>query len=394
MACPTRQRISLLALLAVSLLFCAVAAPARAVEVAALDLDQGQTSVANIASDRQWATLFTAQASGPLSRVSVPINAPSWGTEPVTVELVDVTPDNKPGAVLASGTIPRSAIATADEWGWWGHRTDVVLSPARSLVWGARYGIVLRTGSPFYYFMAGSPGGQVDGLIGEAFTCCGFDWRGPHTGVAFKVWVEHPDESAPFITIASPVDGATVQPGAELFAAFSCVDDPDGSGVAGCTATLDGAPIGNGARLPTAAYGGHTLVVTATDNAGNVATASSRYGVAWPFGGFYAPVNAAPTVNVVQAGAAVPLKFSLGGDRGLGVLDGAPAVRTVSCDSGAESDVLEETAAESRSGLSYDAGADRYLYVWKTAKEWAGTCRRFDLRLADGSVHSAVFRMR
>lgn len=69
-------------------------------------------------------------------------------------------------------------------------------------------------------------------------------------------------------------------------------------------------------------------------------------------------------------------------------------MRTVSCATGAAADVLEETAAESRSGLTYDAAGGRYHYVWKTAKEWAGTRRRFDLRLADGSVHSAVFRMR
>ena len=115
---------------------------------------------------------------------------------------------------------------------------------------------------------------------------------------------------------------------------------------------------------------------------------------AWPFDGFYAPVNPEPTVNVVNAGAAVPFKFSLGEDRGLAILAATPASQLVSCDGSAASDVLEETVAASQSGLSYDLLANRYQYVWKTEKEMAGTCRRFLLRLADGTTHSALFRMR
>jgi hypothetical protein len=114
----------------------------------------------------------------------------------------------------------------------------------------------------------------------------------------------------------------------------------------------------------------------------------------WPFAGFFSPVNAAPTVNVVNAGSAVPIKFSLGGDRGPDVLAGTPGSQRVSCDPDASTDVLEETAAESQSGLSYDPATDRYAYVWKTSKDQAGTCRRFVLRLADGSSHTALFRMR
>jgi hypothetical protein len=35
-----------------------------------------------------------------------------------------------------------------------------------------------------------------------------------------------------------------------------------------------------------------------------------------------------------------------------------------------------------------------YVYGWRTANTWAGTCRRFELRLNDGTstVHSADFR--
>ena len=114
----------------------------------------------------------------------------------------------------------------------------------------------------------------------------------------------------------------------------------------------------------------------------------------WPFDGFRSPVNAEPTVNVVNAGSAVPLKFSLGEDRGLGVLAATPASQQVPCEPGVPSDLIEETVAASRSGLTYDPFQDEYAYVWKTDRDMAGTCRRFVLRLADGSTHTALFRMR
>ena len=40
----------------------------------------------------------------------------------------------------------------------------------------------------------------------------------------------------------------------------------------------------------------------------------------------------------------------------------------------------------------YDATAGQYVYVWKTDKLWAGTCRQFSVKLADGSVRSAQFK--
>jgi hypothetical protein len=47
---------------------------------------------------------------------------------------------------------------------------------------------------------------------------------------------------------------------------------------------------------------------------------------AYAFGGFLRPLAAAPTVNVLAAGRAVPLKFSLGGDHGLDIFQpGYPA---------------------------------------------------------------------
>ena len=43
------------------------------------------------------------------------------------------------------------------------------------------------------------------------------------------------------------------------------------------------------------------------------------------------------------------------------------------------------------SSLSYDAAIDQYVYVWKTDKGWAGTCRQLIVQLIDGTAHVAHF---
>jgi hypothetical protein len=45
------------------------------------------------------------------------------------------------------------------------------------------------------------------------------------------------------------------------------------------------------------------------------------------------------------------------------------------------------------SSLSYDAATDRYNYVWKTDKAWAGTCRQLVMKLTDGTEYKANFRL-
>ena len=51
-------------------------------------------------------------------------------------------------------------------------------------------------------------------------------------------------------------------------------------------------------------------------------------------------------------------------------------------------DAVEETVTAGGSSLSYDAGADQYVYTWKTSKSWAGKCYRFELGLDDDTSHT------
>lgn len=109
--------------------------------------------------------------------------------------------------------------------------------------------------------------------------------------------------------------------------------------------------------------------------------------------GFFAPVETAPTVNLLQPGAAVPLKFRLGGDAGLDVLAAtSPASVPIACQSSAAVAAMTDASTAQSAALAYDAIADQYILVWKTSKTWSGTCRRLVLTLRDGQVLSADFR--
>ena len=97
----------------------------------------------------------------------------------------------------------------------------------------------------------------------------------------------------------------------------------------------------------------------------------------------------------VRAGSAVPVKFNLGGAQGLAIFaPGFPVSREVVCGTMDNVGDGSPTANPGNSGLSYDAGSQQYTYVWKTKREWGGTCRVLTVQLVDGPMHDAYFQFR
>jgi hypothetical protein len=76
------------------------------------------------------------------------------------------------------------------------------------------------------------------------------------------------DKVPPTISVTSPVPGGLYGLGAPVASSFSCGDDY--SGVGSCAGA---------STLTTSSIGGKTLVVTATDVAGNVTTVSVPYSI-------------------------------------------------------------------------------------------------------------------
>jgi hypothetical protein len=118
--------------------------------------------------------------------------------------------------------------------------------------------------------------------------------------------------------------------------------------------------------------------------------------VHYVFTGFMSPVNNPPTVNVVRAGQTVPVKFALGGAMGLDVLVGGSAVTVAtSCGAGTAVDLTElPVTSPGGSVLTFDAVTGLYQFNWQTDRAWSGSCRRLIVRLDDGTLHTAEFRLR
>jgi MBG domain len=137
-----------------------------------------------------------------------------------------------------------------------------------------------------------------------------------------------------------------------------------------------------------------SLSVQFTPSNANYAAASMSASInvsgAMNFSGFYAPVRNMPYLNNAMAGSTIPIKFAIGGYRGLQVLQAnSPTSVPAACPVGAPENAVRASIA-SRGGLQ--SLGSSYTYVWKTSATWAGSCRKFQLTLADGSTHEAMFR--
>lgn len=233
--------------------------------------------------------------------------------------------------------------------------------------------------------LSGAPGisSSLDGagfVAGTSVTVSGtgvhtLDFQGSdgsHGSISIPI-----DVTPPTISIAGGILPAGTAP------QIVCADA--GSGIASCETTPS--------PLDTS-IGAHSVHVKAVDRVGNVTEKDASY-TNDSFTGFFAPVNNPTVLNVVKAGSAIPVKFSLGLDLGLSIFaPGYPITQAISCDSTSPQDVLEQTVTAGGSDLSYDAATNRYTYVWKTSKAWSGSCRQLTIRLVDGTEHSANFKFR
>lgn len=140
----------------------------------------------------------------------------------------------------------------------------------------------------------------------------------------------------------------------------------------------------------------YTIRVQATSiTTGLTAEDDALVTILYPFDGFFPPIDNPPTFNVVNAGRAIPVKFSLGGDRGLDIFaEGYPQITFIACETGAPQDGVEETLTAGNSQLTYNPVTDTYTFAWKTNKSWQNTCVELAIQLNDGSTYIALFRFR
>jgi predicted extracellular nuclease len=134
-----------------------------------------------------------------------------------------------------------------------------------------------------------------------------------------------------------------------------------------------------------------TVTVRVTDEHGQSAQDTATIDVIWDFGGFQSPSNPGG-VTTINAGSSLPVKFSLHGAQGTGVLDGNPRFQRTDCTSGAP--IGAPIVAASNTPFQYDAASDTYTFVWKTQKAWSGWCGTLSVALDDGQTYPLSVRFR
>jgi arabinogalactan endo-1,4-beta-galactosidase len=184
---------------------------------------------------------------------------------------------------------------------------------------------------------------------------------------------------------------ATIAGGSPL--AGSDVTFKDGSTVLGSVVLAAGQTTAS-ISTSTLSAGWHSITAEFSGDAINVGSSGLlMQQVLWPFTGFFAPIANLPTLNPVKAGSAIPVEFSLGGDRGLAILAaGSPVSVAIDCTTGAPLGAPQQTVTAGQSPLTFYNGV--YTYLWKTTKAWAGTCRELRVDLVDGSTHAADFKFK
>jgi len=105
------------------------------------------------------------------------------------------------------------------------------------------------------------------------------------------------------------------------------------------------------------------------------------------FGGFHSPVEGDGALNDVNAGATVPVKFTLAGAGTNLQIDSQPVECSSLVPTGEAPSPLDSPGS---TGLTQDG--NEYHVNWKTDASWAGNCRRLTLRIPAASDAVAYFR--
>jgi hypothetical protein len=202
------------------------------------------------------------------------------------------------------------------------------------------------------------------------------------------------DVSAPEINLVAPLDGDSYELGSEVLAEYECVD-PD---LATCVGTVP-----SGDPIDTSTIGFKTFTIEASDTNGNATSRTVTYNVHWPFGGLLSPVGE-HHIHYAKAGQSIPIKFDLGGNRGLDIFMSGYPKAPIALEEGHHPDenpcglmdpsdavTLDDTTT-ANTGLSY--AGNHYQYVWKTNKAWKNQCRELQLKLVDNTTHTLIVQFK
>jgi hypothetical protein len=197
------------------------------------------------------------------------------------------------------------------------------------------------------------------------------------------------DKTAPGVVITSPqAREYTLNEAAA--AAYGCTDG--GSGIASCDGTTS-----PGAAIDTASSGAKTFTATATDAAGNIASATVAYSVVVPPPTFAIRLLYDP-LKEHKSGSAIPIKLQVEDAAGLNVSSPGLVVEAVAVSSGTTIGAAEEEAPDA--GQSNPLGRFRftaegtYMFNLKTTGLAAGPYVLVVRIAGDATLHAVPFLIR
>lgn len=230
--------------------------------------------------------------------------------------------------------------------------------------------------------------GATFALGTTSVTCAASNVGGASTG-SFNVTVQ--DTTPPQVTVpANITTTATGVSGAAVTYSATASDLVDGALTPTC-APASGTVFG---------FGATTVTCSATDAHGNTGSASFTVTIQpFTFLGFFSPISMTQ-LNTAKGGSTVPVKWQLQGQGGALITDvatvanGWPKAQQLACGSLASlsQDPIATTATGGTS-LRYDTTARQFIYNWKTPSQ-SNTCWRLDVKLVDGTTHSADFMLK
>jgi len=170
------------------------------------------------------------------------------------------------------------------------------------------------------------------------------------------------DNTTPTVTIKVPEDGASYILNQPVSANYSCSDPgttPSGVPAENCVGTVP-----SGSNIDTSTMGPQSFTVNATDNAGNTATQTVTYSVAYKFSGFLPPLKVKGKQQTPQfkAGSTIPVKFQLTDNNGNYL---STATAWIWLDS-KENKGTSSGRANKDNNFRYDAASNQYIFNLST----------------------------
>lgn len=166
-------------------------------------------------------------------------------------------------------------------------------------------------------------------------------------------------------------------------------------GPSNVSATLDGAKIISPATLnfDQSQIGNHTIMITAQNVAGTVASSTIKYNVAYSFGGFLDPIKSDGS-GVYKLGRTLPIKFQLT-DANHSSVSTASARLVVTSVSGGKvgTSPIDLTVSTNDSGNLFRYTGGQYIYNFNTGQLTAGAWQ-VKVVLNDGSSYGVMISLR